>query len=300
MENLCYFVNSRGLLKSCNFHSNNPKSSCNDDKSYLLYMLLKMFDGMSIYVCSDLLDFFVKDIFPKINKRFVLVSGDSDMCVPKEALSYLHFNKLVNSPLLIRWFLQNTQIQNSNKMIQMPIGLDYHTISGNPEHPWKLQDESHLPEAQEIVLVNTKEKSKPFHERIPLIYVNFTKGNDRFGDRKESLKNIPSYLLVINDTFTQRTNNWNNITNHTFVLSPFGNGMDCHRTWESLCLGSIPIVKAVNLRKLFEDLPVLIVNNWSDITRELLDNTIEDFKTRIFNYDKLRLSYWVSKIRDIL
>ena len=298
MENLCYFVNSRGLLKSCNFHSNNPKSSCNDDKKYLQFMLLKMFNGMSIYVCSDLLNFFVTDVLPKINKRFVLVSGDSDMCVPKEALSYAQFNQLINSPLLIRWFLQNTQVQNNNKMIQMPIGLDYHTISGNPDHQWKTEGESHLPGAQERVLLDIKKKSKPFYERMPKIYVNFSKSNDRFGDREDSLKNTHSDLIVINDAFTPRTNNWDNIANYAFVLSPFGNGMDCHRTWETLCLGSIPIVKATNFKKMFEDLPVLIVNNWSDITQELLDNTIQDFKTKTFNYDKLKLSYWVSKIRN--
>ena len=34
MEQKCYFVNSRGLLKSCHFHSNNSKSSCNNNKNY--------------------------------------------------------------------------------------------------------------------------------------------------------------------------------------------------------------------------------------------------------------------------
>jgi hypothetical protein len=262
-------------------------------------MLFKMFDGMTVYVCSDLLSFFVTDILPKINKRFVLVSGDSDICVPKEALSYSQFNQLINSPFLIRWFLQNTQIQNNDKMVQMPIGLDYHTISSNPDHKLKTKGESYLPGAQERILVDIKNKSKPFYERILKIYVNFSKSNDRFGDREDSLKNTHSDLLVINDAFTQRTNNWNNIANYAFVLSPFGNGMDCHRTWETLCLGSIPIVKATNLKKMFEDLPVVIVNNWADITQELLDNTIQDYKTKTFNYNKLRLSYWVSKIRNI-
>jgi hypothetical protein len=299
MENLCFFVNSRGLLKSCDFHSNNPKSSCNSDKNYLYFILSKMFDGMSIYVCSELLIFFVTDILPKINKIFVLVSGDSDMCVPKEALSYEKFKQLINSPFLIRWFLQNTQLQNNNKMIQLPIGLDYHTISNNPLHPWKSVNESHLPGAQELILINIKEKSKPFYQRIPKIYVNFSKYNDRFGDRKKSLKNIPSNLLVINDKFTKRTYNWNIIANYAFVLSPFGNGMDCHRTWETLCLGSIPIVNAPNFKKMFENLPVLIVNNWSDITQELLYNTIKDFKTKTFNYDKLKLQYWISQIKNI-
>jgi len=103
----------------------------------------------------------------------------------------------------------------------------------------------------------------------------------------------------INQSFTKRTQNWNNITQNTFVLSPFGMGMDCHRTWEALCLGAIPIVKAPNFQKMFEDLPVLIVNEWSEITRELLDKTIEEFKTREFKYEKLTLQYWVKIIVKI-
>ena len=89
MENKCKIVCSRGLLKSCTFHSQNPKSSCNNDTSYLINMLLsnKNFDGMSIYVCSELLRFFVNKILPKITNKFILVSGDSDLCVPLEALS---------------------------------------------------------------------------------------------------------------------------------------------------------------------------------------------------------------------
>ena len=75
--------------------------------------------------------------------------------------------------------------------------------------------------------------------------------------------------------------------------------MDCHRTWEALCLGCIPIVKAPNFSKLFENLPVLIVNDWNDVTKELLDKTIKNFKTKTFNYDKLELKYWVNKFKNI-
>ena len=86
-ENKCIFVSSRGLLKSSDVYSTNPKSSCDNDYDYLINMIKmnKMFDGISIYVCSDLLKFFVNQILPKINKSFVLVSGDSDLCVPKDS-----------------------------------------------------------------------------------------------------------------------------------------------------------------------------------------------------------------------
>ena len=298
-ENNCIFVYSRGLLKSCDICSDNPQSSCKTDYSYLINMIKmnKMFDGISIYVCSDLLKYFVNQILPKINNNFVLVSGDSDLCVPKEALTSQEFAILINSNFLLKWFAQNTHFQNHEKIFQMPIGLDYHTIGNNPSHKWKLKTENHLPFYQEETLINIKNNSKPFYDRIQKIYVNFSLTNDRFNDRKKSLNTIPLNLLDKNLNFIPRTINWNIMSKYTFVLCPFGVGMDCHRTWEALCLGCIPILCAPIFKKLFEELPVLIVNNWKEITEELLNSTIEKFKNLSFNYDKLLLKYWVEKIK---
>jgi len=72
--------------------------------------------------------------------------------------------------------------------------------------------------------------------------------------------------------------------------------MDCHRTWEALCLGAIPIVCAPHFRKLFEGLPVLIVTDWREVNQELLENTLKDFQEKEFQYEKLTLSYWKNKI----
>jgi len=300
MEHLCYYVNSRGLLKSCTFHSPNPKSSCNNDTSYLTNMLQnnKMFNGMSIYVCSDLLRLFVNKFLPNINHTFVLVSGDSDLCVPLEALTHGETYKLLNSPYLLKWFIQNTRIQENEKIIQLPIGLDYHTISNNPNCSWKIPGENHLPRFQELTLVSIKDKSVPFYERRLQIYVNFSTNSDRFGQRKSALDTIPNNLLSIESSSTPRTYYWSQLIKHAFVLSPFGIGMDCHRTWEALCLGSIPIICASHFTKLFEDLPVLIVNDWSEITEDLLEETIDSFKDKKFNYYKLTLEYWRNKIAN--
>lgn len=300
MENICEFVCSRGLLKSCDFHSLNPKSSCNNDYKYLIKMLNsnKMRDGMSIYVCSDLLRFFTNNILPKIKNKFVLLSGDSDLCVPIEALTQKETILLINSPYLIKWFAQNTRIQDSNKIEQMPIGLDYHTIFNNPKCNWRQQGEDTLPISQENILKNIINISKPFFERIPKIYVNFSKQNDRFKQRENSLKIIPKSLLEINNKFTPRTTNWKKMCEYVFVLSPFGVGMDCHRTWEALCLGCIPIVCAPNFKNLFDELPVLIVNDWKEINETLLNTTISIFKEKKFNYKKLTLEYWKNKIKN--
>lgn len=56
-----------------------------------------------------------------------------------------------------------------------------------------------------------------------------------------------------------------------FVVSPFGAGPDCHRNWEAIAMGAVPIVLSHDgINELFESEPVLIVKQWSDVTPELL------------------------------
>lgn len=307
-ESSCHYICSRGILKSCDFYSPNPKSSCHDDYTYLVNMLQehggkkKMFNNMSIYVCSDLLHFFVNKILLHIRHTFTLVTGDSDLCVPMEALSQEETFTLLKNPYLQKWFIQNTQIKNNDKIVQMPIGLDFHTISEGKEHIWQLPNEkrSSLDQEQilQYIITNNFKTNNSFVNREPKIYVNFTVSNDRFNQRQDSLNKINKELLVFNQTFTPRTTNWNLMTKYSFVLSPAGVGLDCYRTWEALCLGCIPIVKMVNFTKLFEDLPVLMVTDWSEVTEELLQKTIKNFSERMFNYEKLTLSYWTNQIKN--
>lgn len=57
-----------------------------------------------------------------------------------------------------------------------------------------------------------------------------------------------------------------------YTLSPRGYGEDCHRFYEAIYLDSIPIVKRTNtvFDKLYHIFPCLIVDDWSEITEELL------------------------------
>jgi len=296
MENYCTFVSSRGILKSCSFHSENPKSSCNSDKKYLYNMIKdgKMFDGMSIYVCSDLLKHFVSYILPQIQNNFILVSGDSDLCVPIEALTKNETFALLNNKFLIKWFIQNTRIYDNEKIIQLPIGLDYHTIHNNPRCSWS--DTILTPKKQEEMLIYTRNLGKPFSERDSRIYAHFSIGNDRFNQRRDALKTIPRRLMVVNKNNITRDKLWLEMIKYAFILSPFGVGMDCHRTWEALCLGCIPIVCAPNFKQLFKDLPVLVVNSWDEINEELLIRTLKEYSTKTFDMDKLTMKYWANEI----
>ena len=50
-----------------------------------------------------------------------------------------------------------------------------------------------------------------------------------------------------------------------FVLSPAGNGVDCHRTWESMYLNAIPIVRRAHWPFSKLSLPVLVIDEWEDL-----------------------------------
>ena len=58
---------------------------------------------------------------------------------------------------------------------------------------------------------------------------------------------------------------WQAYARYLFGLSPRGNGLDCHRTWEMLFFGMVPIVKAGPLDELYRGLPIITVHNWTDV-----------------------------------
>lgn len=310
MKNECYFVCSRGLLKSCDFHSPNPMSSWCYDKEYLDKMLNEnqMFDGMSIYICTDLILYFIDNILPHIPTTFYLVMGDSDATVPGGKIDIWFNNpklieeevclKIANHPKLIKWFAQNLLLIHE-KVEQLPIGLDYHTIANDPNKPWRGENEGTMPIEQEIILNEVNKTAKPFYDRIPKIYVNFTVDlNNQDSERAKCLNKILNELICYDLGFKNRTMVWKKYTEYTFILSPCGNGPDCHRTWEALCLGCIPIVKSHGSNSMYKDLPVLILNEWTDVSEQLLIDTIEKFKNTQFNYDKLSLKYWINQFSN--
>jgi len=308
MENECQYVNSRGIIKSCDIHSPNPISSWCYDRDYLNEMISNnnMFEEMSIYICTDIIPYFVNDILPKIQVNFYLFTGDSDAVVPGGNIDIWNYPRdkflqestclnLANHPNLIRWYSQNC-LMFHEKMEQLPIGLDYHTISNDPNKNWRGENEGTLPIEQEEILINIKNSAKPFYERAfsNRIYVNFSVNlNNEDDERTKAVLSIERELLHLDLDFKIRTNVWKSYNDYGFSLSPYGNGPDCHRTWEILTMGCIPIVKSHGCNSMYKDLPVLIVNEWSEVNEQLLNDTIEKFKNTTFNYDKLNLSYWV-------
>ena len=86
-----------------------------------------------------------------------------------------------------------------------------------------------------------------------------------------------------------------------FVISPPGNGHDCHRTWESLYCGAVPIVLKDHIdSNLVKDLPIMVVENYdelSNFTATELEVLYVDLWSSA-NMNKLNPTYWKKIINE--
>jgi len=290
-ENNCYYICSMGFRKSCNIFSLTNTDNINE------YNLNNLKNNDILYIKTDALYNFSK-IINNINYKFILVSGCSDYTIPHDRFDDINeFINFISNDKIIHMFAQNCVYKHS-KITNLPIGLDYHTLNGNENFFW---GRNCKPIIQEMEIINIKNNSKPCYERIYKCYSSFHfsyKGYKYEYDRIDALNQIVHDIIHFEPNLIPRNQTWENQINYAFVISPHGNGLDCHRTWEALVLGCIAIVKKSEIDDLYEDLPVLIVNNWNELNQELLNNTINIFKYKVFNYDKLSLEYWVNKMKN--
>lgn len=108
-------------------------------------------------------------------------------------------------------------------------------------------------------------------------------GDVRLTPERNSRMSVRDYLMKLGQ--------------HRFVLSPRGNGLDAHRTWEALLVGSIPIVRSSALNPLYDALPVLVVGDWSDVTPRLLQSFLSNYTARkpLYQYERLFADYWIGQ-----
>ena len=62
-----------------------------------------------------------------------------------------------------------------------------------------------------------------------------------------------------------------NLSQSKFMICPRGNAIDCHRNWEVIYMRRVPIMKRhPYLEELYKDYPVLFVDDYAEITEQLL------------------------------
>ncbi len=288
----CQIVSSRGIMKSCSIYSVDPHSSIRFVYGYFFNSLK---EGDSIYVCSSAIPHFIQETFPKM-KKFILVTGDCDESCPTDLFhSEAEFLQFIESDKIIHWYSQNC-VREHPKLTKIPIGMDYHTLS-TQDHEWGAKSS---PLDQEKIAQSILSMAKPISDRKLEAYSNFHfKMDTKFsGDRREAIQKIPRECIFYETEKVDRLMTWKTQSEYAFVASPHGNGLDCHRTWEALALGCIPIVKTSPIDSVFLDLPVWIVKDWSDVNSENMKAKVEEFKDMMnpSNLEKLSMAYWKNLI----
>lgn len=287
---------SRGVIENCDVHADIPRSSMADE-NYVrsipqrCEILATGKDPISIYLCTDSIALFIDEVFDKICHPFILVTGDSDL--PVNNVTIKKIENLLASRFLQRWFAQNLEYRHP-KVAPMPIGLDFHSAWQDPRH---YGSKNILPLFQEAELRKICRSAKAFSQRKPIVMCDWI-GRSAYGDREEARHGISEAARIVPSQRLPRHELWQEYVKCAFVASPFGIGLDCHRTWEAIALGCVPIVKESPLTPLFEGIPVLVIESWSQLTAEYLQNQQEKFAAQQFDYSKIFLTYWWARINN--
>ena len=238
---------------------------------------------------EDNLSRFVEHTLPSIDRPFSLITSDGDSSA-LELVTQSGGASILSSRWLLGWWSQNAQKgeyirgkispQTYNEYMKhvspIPIGLDLHT-----------------PRAEGVgvkVLNLLRECGSTCRQRRPKILVDccIRQTSPERVAFCRSLKNNP-HLEVLSDRVSQ-ADLWKLYRNYLAVLALPGYGLDCHRTWEALYLGCIPIVLNVGLDNLYSRFSVkpLVIESiedtdWGELieqAREIGSNNQIEFSYR--------------------
>jgi hypothetical protein len=293
-ENHCKFISSRGFAKTCQSRNQKLKSSVPDLDDDLLE---HHHNGATLYITTDALPYFVQTKLLHIREPFVLLSGDSDLPIGPDTtlpntLSSLDLKNLLSHPLLVAWYAQNLAIEHE-KVFNLPIGLDYHTMTARKSHAWGTFQ---TPLEQEECLRTVIASAASLEDREVRAYCNWHHAAHR-GDRAEVIEVVDDSTAYFENKHLPREQSWRKNAQFLFTISPFGDGMDCHRTWEALFLGAIPIVKSSSLNPLFKNLPVVVLDDWVELTSQRLLEEKQQILAGTFDFSSLYLSFWQDRFQ---
>lgn len=272
------------------------------------YLYIPLQKGSIIWVKTGYLLMFYNKVFPRIEEPFILVLSDGDQSFPSFFQNKMNVEQLIQSEKIIHIFATNCDDKKMHaKVSPLPIGIDFHSQAyapywGGPQMTPREQEQ----ELDELLCT-----LEPTYLRKKRAFVDFQFADTmRHGifkrylecgeDRTEIFQKI-NLTGLIDCTIRpiERKELWRKKGEYAFSISPHGNGLDTHRTWEDLVLGCIVIVKTSPLDAMYEGLPVVIVQDWSEVNEENFNKWLiqyGDAFTRPEYREKLMNTYWMKKI----
>jgi hypothetical protein len=217
-----------------------------------------------------------KTFNPPQNSLPIIISGHSDYAITDQHVEQY-------TPKV--WWTVNKQ---SSRIFAFPLGITNHT------------NESHLHQIYGDLDMMVEVLNQPRNIQN-LVYMNFNIGTfpqerqvvwDMFKDFDWVTTAHSENSLDARKKFLQQ------IRNHSFTLCPRGNGIDTHRLWETLYMGGIPIVKENLAMDDFKDFPILFIKDWNQVTPEFLKEQEYVLQNKNFDLEKLKVNYWIEKIKN--
>jgi len=246
------------------------------------------------------------DLFKQLafaGRKYVLITHASDYAITKEK-----FNK--RPACIKKWFAENKDYVHPD-LFGIPIGLTPNKDSDKTylDLEWFLENLERLKAKEknkEILYCNWYTPNNPAKRenilnKLNAANIKYIWDKPKFPSNINELVNEQKNLLKQGKTnckrFNELLNYYNyceNMAQYQFVVSPPGNGMDCHRTWEALYMGCFPIVLKHSMYDEYKELPIIQVNDYSEITYDLLYS----YLNKKYSYEKLNMSYWKTKILE--
>ena len=223
-----------------------------------------------VFVYTQLLDCFFDLVFPEMKEPFVLVSHNSDHLITSKYLRFLDSKKLAC------WFAQNVDLDHP-KLHPVPIGI--------ANSQW---NHGNLDELMEVIKKQVR--------KTRLCYSNFLiKTNPSI--RAPIHKSLKKKAFVTTNKRVPYPDYLRELSQHRFCISPNGNGLDCHRTWEALYLGVVPLVQSLQIKQAFPELPIVQMDSYFELTAETFEILDAELHIQTTNLNALRMDYWKTIIR---
>lgn len=215
---------------------------------------------------------YVKQLFEILNLisgRVIVVSHNGDNRIDD-------FFEIPNS--VEKWYTQNVNVKNP-KVESIPIGLENNRWSIRLMKKEKMETKLLIPKTLKNLVYMCHNTKTNYIERI------------------KPYKILGEKSWVTSETNSSFDQYLNNLYNHKFMICPEGNGLDTHRMWECLYMGTIPIEKRNINNQYYTDLPISFVDDWEEVTVDFLAKELERIQSGTWNMEKLTFEYWKNKIR---
>jgi hypothetical protein len=233
---------------------------------------------------------FFEEMLPNLYAKITLVIVETDYVDLKL--------KDINNSKIKKIYTWNAP-KKHKKIVALPIGLN-HDRQFNQISKFLKNDLITFEERNKLLLVNHNPETNLIR---PVLYDHA----EKFWKFASVVKYMGYGSHTVQDSLiegqiainTTPDNYYDMLNQFKFALSPAGAGIDCHRHWECMYLGVIPVLIKQNhpAERAFVNLPVILVDDYKRITANFLMNEVEKIKNnKDIQMERLTLSYWVSRI----